>query len=59
MKSTPSGLVVIYKPTDNGTLDAEAGRWSEAMESAAFGNQKKRTYVNYSNGDESLQALYG
>ncbi|KXX82991.1 6-hydroxy-D-nicotine oxidase [Madurella mycetomatis] len=53
------GPVVIYKPTDNGTLDAEAERWSEAMEKAASGNQRRRTYVNYSHGDEGLQALYG
>jgi hypothetical protein len=49
----------LYETVGNTTLDQEAENWGEAMVTAAFGSSKRRTYVNYASGSESLQALYG
>lgn len=54
-----SAPVIAYNKVGNQTLDAEAERWNKAMVTAAFGGSKRRTYVNYAHGDESLQAVYG
>lgn len=52
--------IVTYPPTDNETLNAEAMKWGEKMRAAAFGDIKQRhAYVNYAQGTETVQELYG
>ncbi len=58
-KLTLRSPAIFYRDVGNSTLDAEAERWGDAMETAAFGGAERRTYVNYAHGHESLQALYG
>jgi len=50
--------IVFYTPTGNATLDAVALKYGAAMQAALYGS-KPRSYVNYGQGNETLQALYG
>lgn len=46
-------------PTGNTTLEAVATTWGAAMREAARGTQPKRSYVNYAQGNETVQEIYG
>ncbi|KAM7192092.1 hypothetical protein V8F33_008517 [Rhypophila sp. PSN 637] len=51
--------IVHYTPTGNATLDSVATAWGAAMREAAQGTQTKRAYVNYAQGNETIQEVYG
>lgn len=48
-------------PTGNNdaNLDTIATNWGAAMREAARGTQQRRSYVNYAQGNETVEEMYG
>ncbi|KAK3681033.1 hypothetical protein B0T22DRAFT_502533 [Podospora appendiculata] len=51
--------LINFADVQNQTLAALAVYWGEAMRTAGFGRNKRRSYVNYAKGTESPQSMYG
>ncbi|KAK3334192.1 hypothetical protein B0T19DRAFT_370031 [Cercophora scortea] len=51
--------LINFADVKNRTLATLATYWGEAMRTAGFGSNKRRSYVNYAKGSESLQSMYG
>ncbi|KAK3313658.1 hypothetical protein B0H66DRAFT_577592 [Apodospora peruviana] len=51
--------IIHYMPTGNQTLEAAATNWGSTMRTAAVGSNQRRSYVNYAQGNETTEAIYG